>query len=127
MIIKSSNSDAVLEFSQHEDDYFAVSFRSSGRSATVRVFGYTDTKHLGALFQVMASEWKGWSGTKEWASIEREFIIECTADGRGHVAIRVVLQNQMCEEPWKLEAVLNTDSGLLAQYAEEAKRFFNVS
>jgi hypothetical protein len=56
------------------------------------------------LFDEMAREWRGWSGTKEWASLEGELSLSCTADGKGHVDIAIDVRESVYVDKWQLRA-----------------------
>jgi len=124
--IKSTESDALLEFSDLSGDYFKVTFHSATHSATRNVYAYTDSKGIARLFQEASEEWRGWPGTKRWESLEEEFTLELTSHKTGHITL-ITRINHDCgnPEPWELKAVLTTEAGQLESLAKEAVKFFN--
>lgn len=64
--------------------YFSVEIADPTIRAVSRLYAY-GCEALALLFDEMAHDWRGWSGTKEWASLERELSLSCTADRKGHV------------------------------------------
>ena len=70
--LKSSNSDAAVNFSDVEGDRFRVSVVARDHSVSRIVYAYTDALGVAALFAQAAQEWKGWDGAKVWQSIEGE-------------------------------------------------------
>jgi len=123
--IKSTESDALLEFSDLSGDYFKVSLRSGSHFAIRKVYAYTDAKGIAALFQEAATEWRGWSGTKKWASIEGEFELELKSDKTGHVTLTTKI-NHDCgnSDPWRLESTLLIEAGQLENIAKRANQHF---
>ena len=64
-----------------------------GLSATKKVyahyaFGWRD---LADFFGELAGDWRGWSGVREWTSLESDLKIEAKHDG-GHVRLHVTLR-----------------------------------
>lgn len=125
MQIKSSSSDAVLEFGRVEGDYFEVSLRSSSHSAAKRVCCYTDPEGVATLFDDAAANWRGWSGAKCWDSIEGELSLQLTADHTGHVTLAVVINHDLCgPDSWRVESQLSLEAGQLEQLAKDGRRIF---
>lgn len=65
--IKSTASDALLEFTDVTGNYFKVTLRSDSHFAMREVYAYTDAKGIASLFQEAATQWRGWSDTKKWS------------------------------------------------------------
>ncbi len=127
-LIKSTESDASLEFSDLSGDYFKVSLRASSHCATRDVYAYTDAKGIACLFQEAADQWRGWSGTKKWESIEGEFTLELTSDKTGHISLTARI-NHNCgnPDPWKLEATLTIEAGQLESLAKKAGKYWELT
>lgn len=125
MQIKSSSSDAVLEFGRVEGDYFEASLRSSSHSAAKRVCCYTDPQGVANLFEEAATNWRGWSGAKRWDSIEGELSLQLVADHTGHLTLTVVINNDLGgPDSWRVESQLSLEAGQLEQLAKDASRTF---
>ena len=93
VVIKSSDTDAVLKFSNPKNDHFEVSFSSSYLCASKRVWGYKGApcEFLVGLLDELASRWKGWDGVEEWSSMLGNFKLAFTSDSLGHAIIRIEL------------------------------------
>ena len=125
MQIKSSSSDAVLEFSRVEGEYFEASLRSSSHSASKRVCCYTDPGGIASLFDDAAAHWRGWSGTKRWESIEGELTLELTADRTGHITLDVTINNDLGgPDSWRVHSQLALEAGQLEALARDAAKTF---
>jgi hypothetical protein len=123
--IKSTESDASLEFSNMSGDYFIVSLKSSTHSATREVYAYTNAYGIARLFQVAAEQWRGWEGVKRWASIEGELEIELESDNKGHISLTVKINNYFGNaDPWKIEAVISIEAGQLDLISQKANKYF---
>lgn len=124
--ITSPNGGRTLTFGNVEGDYFSVAVDGNDCAACQRIYGFTDVPHLVALFASMAQEWRGWKGEKSWCSLEGEFELHATSDRLGHITLRVVLTNVNTgpAEPWRLEATLLTEAGLLQGLAGEVADLF---
>jgi hypothetical protein len=125
MQIKSSSSDAVLQFSQVEGEYFEVSLRSSSHSASKRVCCYTDPGGVASLFDDAAAHWRGWPGPKRWESIEGELALELTADRTGHITLNVTISNYLGgPDSWRVQSQLTLEAGQLEALAGDAAKTF---
>ena len=123
--LNSSNSDAVIEFFDIEDDYFRVSVIAHDHSATRRVYAYTDGGGIARLFAEAAKEWKGWHGAKVWESLEGELRIELSIDRLGHVTVAVrVRSDPGGSDRWQLDAELGLDAGQLDDVARQANQLW---
>ena len=94
-------------------------------ASSSRIYLY-EPYDLAAFFEELASEWKGWTGEKEWSSVEGDFSLSCTSDGLGHVAMRVTLKSGLYEDDWSVQAVIHVDGGQLAELAVKAKAFLHA-
>jgi len=74
----------------------------------------------------MSRHWQGWSGVKEWQSLEGELSLACTTDGLGHVYIAVTLQPSLDAETWKVHGTAMVEAAQLDGLAEAAKRFVDA-
>jgi hypothetical protein len=130
--IKSSDTAATLRFSDPlrnesgEIEHFTVTLDSPSLQASTRVWAYTDAKLLARMFREMADEWRGWTGTKEWASVEGEFSVAGKCDHLGHVAVQLRLRSVDGPEPWSLDTVIRLEVGQLDQLADSACCFFRA-
>lgn len=114
----------MLTFSEHDGDYFLITYESSAVKIHKRVWGYTDCEFLVNLFEFIAKEWKGWKGTQEWASIEGEFSISATCDNLGHVMLAITIKEHDGPERWNSEVSLGIDAGQTEIIAKKVRQFF---
>ena len=128
MEIKSSNSSTILKFSDINGNYFRVSIINIDYSATIIVWGYTDTDGLVDLFESMSKNWRGWDDDKMWwNSIGCNFSITCKNDKKGHITMSIQISNDKDQmESWDLKTELVVDSCQLDLIAKEAKEFFKI-
>ena len=123
--LASSNSDVVLEFSDVDGDYFRVSVVARDHSAMRDVYAYTDRSGIARLFSEAAQEWRGWSGSKVWESIEGELRLGLSADRLGHVTLEIrVRSDPGISDRWQLESDLGLEAGQLDRIAGEAHRLW---
>ena len=122
--IHSVDTSAKFTFSNAEGDYFTATYESPDLRVSKRVWGYTDCGLLVDLFEYMTKEWKGWKGEKDWASIEGELSISCASDNKGHIRMNIRLTQFEGPEPWRVEAAINLEVGLIEGLAENIRGFF---
>ena len=103
-------------------DYFTAQVVDATIRAQTRVYAFK-SDGLPTLFEEMAKSWRGWQGAKEWASLEREFTLSCTADGRGHVEMIVRLADSLHADLWRLEATVLLEAGQLEGVAKSVRSF----
>jgi len=103
-----------------------------GLSATKRVYSHyaTGWRELAEFFASLAADWRGWSGTREWTSLESDLKIEARHE-YGHVQLHVTLHNALAgwgNHGWKASADLTLDPGeQLSRVADEIKDLVNTS
>jgi hypothetical protein len=124
--IKSSCSDRELVFLSHEGDYFNIAICGNEISAIRRIWGYTDCELLVDLFHYLAKQEHAWESPADWSSIESDFGLHFTCNKQGHVFVTVELRNFIDSENWMINAVIQTELGLLPNIANSASIFFNV-
>lgn len=131
--IKSSRSAGELKLSdpkppssRYPVEYLHVSLKDKDIAASsAKVFLY-EPHSLAALFEDLAANWRGWDGVKEWDSVEGDFILSCTSDTHGHVAMKVTLKSGLYEDDWCVQAIIYIDSGQLEDIAAKVKEFLHV-
>lgn len=131
--IKSSRGTGELKLSapkppgaHYPVEYLRVSLKDKDITASsAKVYIY-EPHSLAAFFAALAVSWKGWKGAKEWASVEQDFVLSCTADTLGHVALKVTLKSGLYEDDWCVRAVIHVEAGQLEELAAEVKAFLHV-
>jgi hypothetical protein len=132
VIIKDSKCSDELELSEREglqrtdgSEYFRVTIRGNGLTASARVYAFEPTGGLEQFLKEIAANWRGWEGEKIWTSLEGELRLGCTSDSLGHIAIEVTL-HEAGAGGWSARDVFHVDAGQLEQIALDVKRFFTL-
>jgi hypothetical protein len=123
--IKSTESDATLEFSNFSGDYFTVSLRSSTHFASREVYAGTDSQGIARLLQEAAEQWRSWQGIKQWQSVLGELQLELKSNHKGHISLTAKINNESGHpDPWKIEATLSVEAGQLDSLSQKAAGYF---
>jgi hypothetical protein len=77
-------------------DYLVADLLVDGLSATERVYSHYayGWRELADFFAGLAADLRGWSGTREWTSLESDLKIEARHE-YGHVHLDVTLRNAL--------------------------------
>lgn len=131
LTIESSSNDARLELRQtpdsgHEVGLYAVRLTVAGLQAQADVYFYGDDG-LPQFVADLARDWRGWSGRREWNSLEGQLTLDAEHDGLGTVEMIAGLTPDAAFLPWRASAVLHVDPGALDGAAASVARFFRVS
>ena len=128
--IQASEGVGSLEFFDPERDEhggfdsFYVRVTAENLSAAIHV--WDGVMSLPRYFADLAANWRGWDREKEWASLEQEFILRATNDGRGHILLFVTLRGGMFPREWTVEAVIPTEAGLLDRITSDCLSFVSL-
>jgi hypothetical protein len=126
VIIKSAHDGTVLEFSRSDTENYRVDLVGPECKGTRLVYAYEPrSHHLVGFFQDMATNWRGWTGKKEWQSVEGEMRLSAVIDSAGHISLTVELRSESISFDWRLSVVLLIESGDLDRIAREIKKFIN--
>ena len=89
-------------------DELVCELRAETMSASRRVYalGFTD---LAEFFEGLATDWRGWTGSRAWRSLESD--LEITADHHRHVRLRVALRGDPYRSDWRVSATIELDPG----------------
>jgi hypothetical protein len=123
--IKSSHDGTSLEFSDYAGDYFQAALRGPGFQGCGRVYAY-EPSHLASFFLDLAAHWQGWSGKKEWGSLEGELSFTATSDSTGHTSLAVRLRSGPYPYDWTLTTMLLIDAGQLEPIAKSMQEFLSA-
>lgn len=78
---------------------------------------------LSRFMREVAEHWRGFDGTKEFASLEGQLQLACVHDGLGTVECRVTIR-QPWPPVWRVDAVLDFGAGAhLERLAAEVEAF----
>jgi hypothetical protein len=100
--------------------YLNVRVGDGSASASLRVYIHV-ADDLVAFFADLACAWRGWPGEKAWSSVEGDFKMTATNDGRGHVSLLVALKPQVPQPPWAFQATVPLEAGELDRIAAGAR------
>lgn len=75
-------------------------------SATVDALGVRD---LATYFDDLVADWRGWSGSRVWRSVEDD--LEISAEHHGHVLLRISLRGDPYQSDWRASATVELDPG----------------
>jgi hypothetical protein len=131
--IKSSLSAGELKLSEPKPpstrypvEHLRVSLKDKESAASSSKIYIYEPSGLGVFFEDLVANWKGWEGVKEWSSVEGDFVLSCTSDGLGHVAMEVMLKSGVYEDDWCVKAVIHVEAGQLEGIAAKVKQFLHV-
>lgn len=69
----------------HVGESYKITLKDEGLVAERGVFVFShDWAALAVFFNDLAESWRGWPGTKSWASVERDLTIEARCDPGRH-------------------------------------------
>jgi hypothetical protein len=122
-VIKSAHDGTTLEFSDRDGGHYRVTLTGPNFHGDCSVYAYEPASHISAFFQDMATNWRGWQGKKEWASLEGELAFAATIDSTGHISLSVRLRSGPYPYDWTLSIVLLLEAGGLEQIARQVERF----
>jgi len=124
-VIESVRPGGRLEFQWTRPAYIAVKLQDQGLAASSEIHAIVsgpDNLPTG-FFDGLAESWRGWSGTKDWASYERDLEFAATSDGKGHVFLRVKLAAGRSDDQWRAQAELLLEAGQLEPLANQFRAF----
>ncbi|MDP9206472.1 MAG: DUF6228 family protein [Gemmatimonadota bacterium] len=124
--IKSATDNESLILRWEDPDQFQAEIRCPHLGATTRVLTRVgrsgdQSDGLAEFFGGLAADWKGWTGSREWESLERDLILSAK-HGPGGIALKVHLHDG-APPVWKLECELRLESAQLDQLATAAAAF----
>jgi len=130
--IKSVADGTVLDLSEPirsragELEQFTVSVDAPNMSAVVKVYAF-QARSLAPFFADIAQSWRGWSGTKQWSSLEGEFELQAKADRLGHVTLGFTLRSGYDSHDWCATGAIELEAGQLDRIAVDVEEFVNLA
>lgn len=119
--IRSCTSNRELRISRARDSYLLAELAGFPVSAKVEVWVETGDDGLEAFLADLGKQCEPWHGTREWQSIEQDFILSATCTPLGNVVFNVELHGlQGASEEWAITAGIDYELGQL-------ERLFNDS
>ena len=124
-LIQSVRPGGRLEFQWTRPAHIAVKLQDQGLAASSEIHaivsGPADLPT--SFFDSLAESWRGWRGTKDWSSYERDLEFAAAADGKGHVFLRVKLAAGASGDQWRAQAELLLEAGQLEALAKQFRAF----
>lgn len=121
--IKSAHDGTALELFGRSGGYYRVRLAGPNFNGVASVYEY-EPIYLKMFFSGLAANWKGWSGRKEWASLEGELSLSAVADSTGHINLSVRIRSGDFPFNWNLSATLLLEPGQLDQISASVRTFF---
>jgi Family of unknown function (DUF6228) len=94
-------------------------------SAHVRVDDHLPSRFF-EFFAGMARDWKGWSGEREYESLEHALKISAKHDGASSVWLTIQLRSGVSEDLWRASIEMSIELGQLPSVAKSAQEFTAV-
>ena len=121
-IVRMGYAGATLGFMATPDSPEQVIVLIDQPGLTVRERIWLDEPgQLGAFFDALAMNWRGWEGGRKLATLDGGFQIECHHDGVGHVVVEIGLglvpPHQWHDAGWRVSAAVIVDPGALGAVA----------
>lgn len=108
-----------------DNEYLEVSYQTNGITISAKPYLYIDGVGLANFFRSMANEWKGWEGSKSWASIENDFELEATNNGTNSVDLFFSLRKNIgADDDWEFKGKIKVELGALDKVAEDIETLF---
>jgi hypothetical protein len=125
--IKSAQDGALLELlAPTRTGTFSAHLRGAGFEGRVEVYEHEPPVHLAAFFRDLATHWRGWSGEKQWDSLEGQLSLKATSDSMGHTHLLVRLRSGPLYD-WDIRGTLLLEAGQLETVADAVERFIRLS
>ena len=128
--IKSSDNSSEFQFSEQAglflsdgSEYYRVTLKTEAMTASLKVYAFEPSgEYCWRYFADLADNWRGWSGIKQWSSLEGEFKISSESDALGHIAMEITLESY---GEWKAQITAVFDAGQLNDISSKIKSFFS--
>ena len=133
VVINSVSSSNTLTFSESDGlnlppgkEYFRATLTGDKLSASAKVYAYQPHGKITNLFDYLATNWRGWTGTQQWASIEGELTLKCTWQKSGKVNIETTLLSGHYDDDWSAQLIIYVEPNQLDQISSKVKQFFLI-
>ena len=119
--IKSTNGKAQLELKPHDKDSFVANLQDVTLNASAGICHFGGDG-IDGYFKELADNWMGWTGTKQWESLESTLRFEASSDRTGHITLNVQL-DEGTPYDWRLKVILIIEAGQLEKISSDARNF----
>jgi hypothetical protein len=120
--LKSAHDRTTLEFIERGGGYFLGRISGPNLQATAKIYEY-EPMYFKRFFADLAANWNGWTGKKEWKSLEGELALSATINSTGHVTLSVQLRSGPYPYDWNLSARILLEAGQLDRLAHSVAAF----
>ncbi len=131
VVIKSASSSNTLTLSESSGlklppgkEYFRVTVTGEGLSASAKIYAYQPYSRITTLFDTLAVNWSGWTGVKQWSSLEGELTLKCTSQKTGIIKLNITLLSGHYDDDWSIETKIYIEPNQLDKIASDMKLFF---
>ena len=132
--MKITNGDEIMiEFHSPEIDstgwveYYSLSLSGVDMTSSIRVCNPPYGESPSDFFSMLANNWKGWVGEKNWASLEGEYSLSASVDRTGHITLITKVFSGSHVPFWSSEVALTIEAGLLESIANGFKDFLHTN
>ncbi|MEV8183770.1 DUF6228 family protein [Specibacter sp. NPDC078692] len=117
--------DSIERQTDGSIDSVIVTVDLKGLHATQRVLTINDFRDLVLFFNDLSTQWRGWTGSKNYESLEGDLRISARHDG--HVSLDFEISQTSVPRGWSLAGVLLLDPGEeISNVAQEIESFFSA-
>jgi hypothetical protein len=117
---------ASLTLGPYKHHSFGAEVRRDRLCANAQIMSRLHRGHpaegLGDFFSRLAADWRGWTGLREWSSLENDLTLSAENQRGGGIVLRVRLHHG-APPYWELDFGLGLESGQLDRLAAEAREF----
>lgn len=117
--------DSIEREADGSIDSLIVAVDLKGLHATQRVLTINDFRDLVLFFNDLSAQWRGWTGSKNFESLEGDLRFSARHDG--HVSLDFEVSQTSVPRGWSLAGVLLLDPGEeLSNVAQKIESFFSA-
>jgi len=121
-IIESAQDGPTLKPTGRSGDHYRAHLVGPNFGGTASAYEY-EPVHLKKFFDHLAANWRGWTGKREWGSLEGELSFSATSDSTGHITLLVQMRSGSSPFDWRLSATLLIEAGKLGEIAASIGAF----
>lgn len=106
--------------------YYTVRLQDGRLDAAARVDAWLFSDYLIDLLRYVAENWQAFRGPKEWSSMEGEFLLQISHDGRGHFSINTDLSSGIYPPEWNVKSSVLVETSQLDRLVFELSEFIGA-
>ncbi len=105
-------------------DKYTLTIHTNDMNASTKVFNHPSGQAPSDFFELLALDWKGWSGNKRCSAMEAEIDFTASHDNKGIIELTIELRSGFTAPYWNSSITLQIDAGQIQKIAEDSKCFF---